>query len=99
MDEALRHFVRQRASQRCEYCHLPDRDAVSVPFHIEHIRAKQHHGSEGAENLALACQQCNLHKGPNQSAYDPATGTLVRLFHPRLDHWDAHFRKAPTLSV
>jgi hypothetical protein len=41
--------------------------------------------------LALACYHCNSHKGPNLTAFDPSTGSLVRLFHPRLDKWDEHF--------
>jgi len=44
------------------------------------------------ENLALACQRCNLHKGPNLSGVDPVTGELVQLFHPRRDRWAEHFR-------
>ena len=30
-------------------------------------------------------------RGPNLTAIDPATATVVPLFHPRLDAWDAHF--------
>jgi hypothetical protein len=39
----------------------------------------------------LACQNCNLHKGPNLSGIDPETGVLVPLFHPRRDRWEEHF--------
>jgi len=42
--------------------------------------------------LALACRSSNLHKGTNQSAYDPESGRLVRLFNPRNDDWHIHFR-------
>lgn len=90
MEAALRQFVRQRAANQCEYCHLPQR-SEPLTFHIEHVIACQHGGADVAENLALACHQCNLHKGPNLSGLDPETGELTRLFHPRLDQWTDHF--------
>jgi hypothetical protein len=43
------------------------------------------------DNLAFACLHCNRHKGPNIAGVDQATGALVRLYHPRLDDWAAHF--------
>jgi 5-methylcytosine-specific restriction endonuclease McrA len=33
-------------------------------FHIEHVIPRQHGGSDDADNLALACPDCNLRKGP-----------------------------------
>jgi hypothetical protein len=42
--------------------------------------------------LCLACAVCNAHKGPNLSGIDPTSGQLTRLFHPRKDAWDDHFR-------
>ncbi len=51
--------VRQRANGRCEYCMLPE-EASEVAFHVEHIRAKQHGGSDDLSNLALACDRCNF---------------------------------------
>jgi hypothetical protein len=41
--------------------------------------------------LALACPDCNRHKGPNLSAIDPETQTVVSLFHPREHAWNEHF--------
>ncbi|MGA2120023.1 MAG: HNH endonuclease signature motif containing protein [Bryobacteraceae bacterium] len=64
--------VRQRARNRCEYCHLPQ-EAFRRGFHIEHIVARQHGGSTSLSNLALACWNCNRKKGPNLSGIDPAT--------------------------
>ena len=43
------------------------------------------------DNLALACIDCNLHKGPNLTGIDPETNQMTRLFHPRRDRWDEHF--------
>ncbi|MGI8961138.1 MAG: HNH endonuclease [Bryobacteraceae bacterium] len=82
--------VRRRAGHRCEYCLIPQA-AFRRPFHIEHIIAKQHGGPTQLDNLALACWQCNLKKGPNLTGLDPETGDIVRLFHPRTDNWADHF--------
>lgn len=90
MDAATRHLVRQRGGSRCEYCRLPE-EAVDVPFHVEHIIARQHGGSDDPSNLCLACDRCNLHKGPNLNSIDPDTGSSVPLFHPRQQNWDEHF--------
>ena len=85
MDEQLRQTVRERADHRCEYCCLPQDAEPFFVYHVEHIVARQHGGSDDNENLALACYHCNAHKGPNLSALDPESGALVRLFNPRLD--------------
>ena len=63
-----------------------------ITFHVEHIIARQHRGSDADSNLALACHFCNRHKGPNVAGLDPATGVLTRLFNPRTDVWSHHFR-------
>jgi hypothetical protein len=91
MDQVTRERVRRRAGGRCEYCHLPMSALTPAEFHIEHVTARQHQGSDDLDNLALACERCNLNKGPNLSAVDPETGQVVLLFHPRRDAWSAHF--------
>ncbi len=53
--------------------------------------ARQHGGSDHPDNLALSCHRCNLHKGPNLTGLDPATGDLTPLFHPRRHIWSEHF--------
>ena len=53
---------------------------------------KQHGGSDDPDNLALACQRCNLLKGANLAAIDPITREVILLFHPRRESWRAHFR-------
>ena len=92
MDARLRQQIRQRARNCCEYCGLRQEQEL-LPFHIEHITSRQHGGKDTAENLALACHHCNLHKGTNLSGLDPQTGALTRLFHPRLDDWNEHFAR------
>jgi len=90
MDATTRDLVRQRAGERCEYCRL-HQESSGLKHHIEHITAKQHGGSDDADNLALACHRCNLHKGPNLTGIDPQTGKVAHLFHPRRDRWSDHF--------
>jgi hypothetical protein len=72
---------------------LPD-STVGLPlsFQIDHIVAEKHSWQSVKENPALACPHCNRYKGPNIAGIDPVTGELVRLFHPRVDIWDEHFR-------
>jgi hypothetical protein len=91
MDEAARQLVRDRAANRCEYCHVHQRYYPDFTFHIEHIVARQHGGANDIDNLALACHLCNNKKGPNLSGIDPVAGRLTPLFNPRQDNWDEHF--------
>lgn len=91
MDRALRKLVCERAGNRCEYCRLPQA-VVPATFHVEHVVAKQHGGSDDADNRCLSCDRCNLNKGPNLSGIDFQSGDVVRLFHPRRQRWNRHFR-------
>jgi hypothetical protein len=90
MADARRGAIAARAGFRYEYCRLREADD-GLAFHVEHIVARKHGGGDDLENLALACQFCNLHKGPNLSGIDPSSGATVELFHPRRDAWDSHF--------
>ena len=91
MDRGTEHIVRLRAGGLCEYCRLPEAVAP-VLFAIDHIIARQHRGQTVADNLAVACMECNLHKGPNIASLDPDSGRLTRLFNPRTDQWSRHFK-------
>ena len=92
MDDEPRAFVRQRAGNRCEYCRVHQRYYPDFTFHVEHIIARQHRGADAPDNLALACPLCNNKQGPNLAGIAPGTGALTRLFHPRADVWEEHFR-------
>ena len=85
VDAETRRLVRQRAENRCEYCQLPE-EFGDVTFHVEHIVARQHKGGDELSNLALACDRCNLTKGPNLST--KVGGETVELFHPRRHEWN-----------
>jgi len=65
--------------------------ASALRFHLEHIIARQHGGTNDDANLALACPECNFQKGANLTGIDPDTGAVTRLFHPRQDRWENHF--------
>jgi hypothetical protein len=86
----LRRQVRQRAAGCCEYCRSQERFAMQ-PFSAEHVEPRSGHGETNLENLAWACQGCNNHKYNKSSAYDPITGAMVPLFHPRRQLWADHF--------
>jgi len=88
MDAALQQLVWQRAGDRCEYCQFPA-DVALLPFQIDHIIAEKHGGATVAGNLALSCERCNSHKGPNIAGY--LQGKHVPLFNPRTDRWSDHF--------
>ncbi len=90
MDAKTRSAVRTQANDRCEYCRIHQR-YYRFTFHVEHIVAKQHRGTDADDNLALACHYCNRHKGPNLAGIDPSSDKLTRLFHPRTDSWKSHF--------
>ncbi len=92
MNESTRQFVRSRAENCCEYCQLCQDDSPLAALHVEHIIPKKHGGVDDVNNLALACIDCKLHKGPNLTGLDPETGELCRLFHPREQKWEVHFK-------
>lgn len=87
----LRRLVRERAGDCCEYCGVPQ--VVTLISHqIDHVVAEKHGGPTNADNLALSCALCNAHKGSDVASFDPATGLLAALFHPRRERWLDHFR-------
>ncbi len=89
MDDAVRSFVWERAGDRCEYCRLHQEEYEFQTFHVEHIIAKQHGGTDDPGNLCLACSECNWAKGPNLAGL--LDRKLYRLFHPRKQNWSRHF--------
>ncbi|MBC8548305.1 MAG: HNH endonuclease [Candidatus Brocadiales bacterium] len=86
----LRREVAERAYGCCEYCHSQARFAMQS-FSIEHIVPRSKGGDSTDDNLALACQGCNNHKYIKVDGYDPITGEIVQLFHPRKHPWNDHF--------
>ncbi|MEX2171039.1 MAG: HNH endonuclease [Pirellulales bacterium] len=83
MDRQTRQFVRERAGNRCEYCHLPQPLSPVAQLQIEHIVPRKHGGGDEDQNLAMACVDCNLAKSSNLAGIDPTAGQTVLLFNPR----------------
>ena len=88
---SMRRRVIVRAGNRCEYCGL-SQSGQAATFHVDHIMPVVAGGVTELANLALACINCSLRKGARQSAHDAVTGRAVRLFHPREQKWNLHFR-------
>ena len=91
MSPQTRARVRERARNRCEYCQLHQGQSPLALLHIEHIVPRAHGGGDELENLALACIDCNLHKGSNLTGIDPESDQVTELFHPRRHLWQEHF--------
>lgn len=87
---ALRRLVRERAALRCEYCRLAEESAY-FPHEPDHVISEKHGGRTDAQNLALACFDCNRFKGSDIASMDPQTGGLTPLYNPRLEDWASHF--------
>ena len=92
MPRGFDDLVRQRASNRCEYCQLSIEDNPDLAFQIDHIIAKKHRGLTHIGNLCLACFACNNHKNANISGIDTITKRLTPLFNPRRHKRTKHFR-------
>jgi hypothetical protein len=75
----------------CDYCRMLQAFDL-LPFQVDHVIARKHGGSNQLRNLAIACFHCNSYKGPNIAGIDPQTKRITRLFHPREDKWESHFR-------
>ena len=94
---ALTRRVAERAHYRCEYCHTPQ-VVTAQTFHVDHTVPQVLGGQAQLNNLCYACPHCNLHKSDRINASDPRTGRMVRLFNPRIDHWDEHLRWSTTYT-
>src|SRR5690242_7785259 len=88
--DALRALVTKRANSCCEYCLIPQ-ESKSYSFEVDHIVAEKHRGQTNEANLALACLDCNRHKGSDFASFDPVTDQVAMLYNPRKDQWNEHF--------
>ena len=89
--QQLRREVRARAGDRCEYC-LMDETLLVWGCEVDHIVSRKHGGATASSNLALSCARCNRAKGTDIGSAHPESEELVRLFNPRRDRWNEHFR-------
>ena len=88
---AVRARVIEQAGDRCGYCRAHQQHIYET-LQIEHIEPRARGGSDDIENLWLACSLCNRHKSDKTRGYDPETGRWARLFNPRRQQWQRHFR-------
>jgi len=91
ISQQLRREIRARAGGRCEYC-LMDEAWLVWGCEVEHILSRKHGGATELSNLAFSCARCNRAKGTDIGSLHPESEELVRLFNPRRDRWDEHFR-------
>lgn len=92
---ALRERVRLRARNLCEYC----RSQVNLTGHdftVDHITPEAKGGTSDFANLCWCCFWCNNFKHAQLESHDARTARTVRLFNPREDIWDEHFRWSAT---
>ncbi len=89
--------VALRAQGRCEYCRAPER-VFNFTFEVEHILPRAAGGMDTLENLALACESCNLHKSDSTAAWDSVEARNVPIFDPRRDLWKDHFAFDPVTA-
>ena len=53
-----REKIKNRFGGRCAYCGC----IVDNRFHVDHVKARYHGGSDDTENLFPSCPSCNLWK-------------------------------------
>ncbi len=87
----MRSMVASRAGFKCEYCKIPENDSF-FSFEIDHIISLKHKGSTILENLAYSCFPCNNNKGSDVGSVLFPDRSFIRLFDPRNDIWDDHFK-------
>lgn len=86
-----RAIIVERAGNLCEYCQCPAAFATQS-FSTEHIIPISRGGATVLRNLAWACPGCNGHKYNKIEASDPSDGKFVRLYNPREQSWEEHFK-------
>ncbi len=91
ISKVLRERVAARARHRCGYC-LSAEAIVGMAMEMDHLVPEALGGLTEEENLWLACSLCNDCKSDRLAAADPVTREVVRLFNPRRQVWNEHFR-------
>ncbi|MFN7117978.1 MAG: HNH endonuclease [Saprospiraceae bacterium] len=96
--EFLRIEVAHLAAYRCEYCRRPEADSF-IKYQIDHIISIKHGGLTVLENLAFSCPICNSNKGSDIGTILEDENQVIRLFHPRKQHWFDHFEVSEGLIL
>ena len=53
---------RQRQREKCYYCHMKLGNGKNA-YHVDHVFPLHYGGSNGPENIVIACPTCNMRKG------------------------------------
>ena len=88
---ATRREVARCAKWRCEYCHAAESQTGQACV-VDHVVPTSRGGTNELDNLCLSCGWCNSFKQAQTFGWDEVTRRRVRLFHPRRDLWNNHFR-------
>lgn len=91
ISQETRHRVAERAHFSCEYCLVHDDDSY-LSFQIDHIISIKHGGGDHLDNLAYSCVSCNRAKGSDIGSVLLPDREFIRLFNPRTDIWENHFK-------
>ncbi len=94
----LRQKIVELAKNRCGYC-LGEQRYIFAPLELDHLLPTAKGGSDGEENLWLACPLCNRYKGINTDGIDPLTRRKVSLFNPRKQDWKKHFSVTDGINI
>ncbi|MBI3328336.1 MAG: HNH endonuclease [Nitrospinae bacterium] len=86
-----RDLLRARAGYACEYCRVTE-TLMGGRLTEDHIIPLNASGTDDLDNLCWCCWWCNVYKGSQTTARTPRSGAIVRLFHPRRNRWETHFR-------
>lgn len=87
----LQAKIRHQEKNRCGYCLLPQ-NLYPTLLDIEHIQPTTKGGSDEEKNLWLACREYNSHKSAKTYGFDEKTGQRLKLFNPRRQNWNRHFK-------
>lgn len=91
ISDALRREIAELSEYRCEYCRYPQADSF-LKYQVDHIISLKHGGTTVLNNLAFCCPICNSKKGSDLGTILEDEDVLVRIFHPRKQHWFDHFQ-------
>ena len=86
----LRQKITRHFRYRCSYCQT-QQGLTGAMLTIDHIILESLGGMTLAENLCLACWDCNRIKHNRVAAIDPMLNKTVPLFHPQQQNWSEHF--------
>ncbi len=98
VSDSLRREVARRADYCCEYCLIPE-VYLLAGCEVDHVISRKHGGTSDSANLALSCERCNRAKGTDVSSVVGDRQEVVRLFNPRIDSWNVHFRLTGAIIV